>query len=87
VEQEAFEAAGGTAAARTLVRESPTPGNATSTGVSLGELPVGRGMIRIAGAVLPDPSEDDYHPFGLASYPLTYTGYQVFENLVDYRRA
>jgi hypothetical protein len=32
------------------------------------------------------PTEQNYHPFGLASYSLTYTGYQVVENLLDYRR-
>jgi hypothetical protein len=86
VDQAAWESLGGTTAARTLVRESPTPLSPSTTGVSLGELPFGSGRIRIAGAVLPDPTEENYHPFGLASYALTYTGYQVFENLVDYRR-
>jgi hypothetical protein len=86
VDQAAWESAGGTTAARTLVRESPTPGSSSSTGVSLGELPLGSGVIRIAGSVLPDPTEQNYHPFGLASYSLTYTGYQVVENLLDYRR-
>jgi hypothetical protein len=87
VDQGAWEAAGGTTAARTLVRESPTPGSPSTTGVSLGEVPLGRGVIRIGGSLLPDPTEQNYHPFGLGSYSLTYTGYQVFENLVDYRRA
>jgi hypothetical protein len=46
----------------------------------------GAGVIRIAGALLPDPTEENYHPYGLASYALTYTGYQVFENLIAYSR-
>ncbi|HVM39263.1 MAG TPA: hypothetical protein VM618_00645, partial [Acidimicrobiia bacterium] len=79
-------AVGGTVAARTLVRETPTPGDTSATGTSLGELPFGDGVIRIAGALLPDPTEQNYHPFGLTSYALTYTGYQVFENLLVWQR-
>jgi hypothetical protein len=87
VDQEAWEQAGGTTAARTLVREDTEAGSDSTTGVSLGELPFGGGTVRIAGALLPDPNEENYHPFGLKSYALTYTGYQVFENLVDHRTA
>ena len=86
VDQAAWEAAGGTTAARTLVRATPTAGSATTTGVSLGELGHGAGTIRIAGALLPDPTESNYHPFGLSSYALTYTGYQLFENLIAWTR-
>ncbi|HEX9713746.1 MAG TPA: M14 family zinc carboxypeptidase [Actinomycetota bacterium] len=49
----------------------------------LGELAFGKGAIRVAGALLPSPTERYDHPFGLASYALTWTGWQVFENLVD----
>jgi hypothetical protein len=86
VDQKAWEAAGGTTAARTLVRETTEPGSQSHVGTSLGELPFGSGAIRIAGAVLPDPTEQNYHPFGLSSYALTYTGYQVIQNLLAYRR-
>ena len=57
-----------------------TVGTTTAQQVSLGELPVGKGQIRIIGALIPMPSEASYHPFGLASYSVTYTGYQVFKN-------
>ena len=87
VDQAAWEAAGGSTAARTLVRSTISAGSETSTGTSLGELPFGSGVIRIAGALLPDPSEENHHPYGLASYALTYTGYQLFENLVAWQRA
>jgi hypothetical protein len=60
------------------------------TNVNLGERHFGHGVIRIAGIMLPDPvfAPDGWndHRFGLGSYALTYTGYQVFENLVNYRR-
>ena len=55
-------------------------------GVALGELVVGSGRIRFAGALLPDPEERYDHPFGLSNYALTYTGWQLFENLVQWRR-
>ncbi|MGH2750033.1 MAG: hypothetical protein ACRDK3_04045, partial [Actinomycetota bacterium] len=84
VDQQAWQDAGGTTAARTLVRETVSPGSPSTTGTSLGELDYGAGRIRIAGALLPDPTEENYHPYGLSSYALTYTGYQVFENLVDW---
>ncbi|MGH2672700.1 MAG: hypothetical protein ACRDHC_06960, partial [Actinomycetota bacterium] len=64
-----------------------SPGSESSTGTSLGELPFGNGVIRIAGALLPDPTEQNYHPYGLSSYALTYTGYQLFENLIAWTRA
>jgi hypothetical protein len=86
VDQAAWEAAGGTTAGRTLVRETPEPSSPSHTGTSVGELPFGSGVIRIAGALLPDPTETNYHPYGLSSYALTYTGYQLVENLIEYRR-
>lgn len=60
----------------------------TVTAVSLGELDLGQGRIRIAGNLLPDaayePDATNDHRFGLASYALTYTGYIVFENLLEW---
>ena len=84
VDQEAWRDAGGTTAGRTLIRATQSPGSQSSVGTSLGELDFGAGRIRIAGALLPDPTEENYHPYGLRSYALTYTGYQLFENLVDW---
>jgi hypothetical protein len=57
---------------------------------NLGEIALGDGTIRIAGALLPDPmrQEDNVsdNRFGLTSYAITYTAYEVLENLLDYRR-
>lgn len=52
-------------------------------GVTLGELPVGAGRVRVLGSLLPAPSEAFDHPFGLASYAVTYSGYETFRNLLD----
>jgi Zinc carboxypeptidase len=69
VDQAAWEQAGGR-----------TVGITTADQATLGELKLGSGSVRIIGALLPMPTEQYYHPFGLANYSLTYTGYQVLQN-------
>ena len=54
-----------------------TAGTTTADEVTLGELPVGKGVVRVVGALVPMPTEQYYHPFGLANYAVTYSGYQV----------
>jgi hypothetical protein len=55
----------------------------TDTGwTSLGEVNVGEGTIQIIGALLPDPSAEFYHPNGLKNYALSWSGYELFSNLV-----
>ncbi len=56
----------------------------------IGERHVGDGVIRIVGAMFPDPS---FRPnqsrdmrFGLQSYALSFSAWQIFLNLVDYQR-
>jgi hypothetical protein len=51
--------------------------------VTVGELPLGEGQIRIIGSLLPMPTEQYDHPFGLRSYGVTYSGYEVFRNALD----
>ncbi len=53
-------------------------------GVSLGQLDVGEGRIRFIGALLPDPTEEFYHPYGLDNYATTFSGNQVLRNLLDW---
>ncbi|MBW3665787.1 MAG: hypothetical protein KY469_22090 [Actinobacteria bacterium] len=79
VDEEAWLAAGGLHLGRSFVRPGPEGGSGWD-GVSLGEVAYGDGVIRILGALLPEPTQDNFHPYGLASYGLTYTGYQLFEN-------
>lgn len=52
--------------------------------VTFGELRLGEGVIRIIGSLLPTPTQDYDHPYGLSSYGVTYTGYEVFRNMVDW---
>lgn len=60
------------------------------SGVGYGERHVGDGVVRIAGAMLPDPNYAPGGPrdmrFGVASYALTFSAWQMFLNLVDYQR-
>jgi hypothetical protein len=50
---------------------------------TLGEIALGSGTVRIAGALLPQPSTQHDHPLGLEPYALTYTGYILACNLLD----
>jgi hypothetical protein len=75
VAQAAWQSAGGR-----------TVGQSVNGRTSFGELPLGRGVIRIVGALLPMPTDQYYHPFGLANYALTYSGYQVLKNTLQWER-
>jgi hypothetical protein len=59
-------------------------------GAGLGERAFGEGRLRIAGAMLPDPNYAPGGPrdmrFGVASYALTFSAWQMLLNLVDYQR-
>lgn len=50
--------------------------------VLYGEVPVGEGRVRVLGALLPDPTEEFFHPYGLQNYAVTYTGYTLLENML-----
>ena len=54
--------------------------------VSYGEIKLGKGRIRIIGALLPNPTEKFDHPFGLGNYALTYAGYQVLNNSLTWKK-
>ena len=47
-----------------------------------GEKPLGEGTVRFLGALLPQPTEEHYHPYGLQDYAVTYTGYTLLENML-----
>lgn len=62
----------------------------TLGGAALGERHAGSGVIRISGALLPDPNYEPGGPrdmrFGVGSYALTFSAWQIFLNLIDYQR-
>ena len=51
-----------------------------------GEIEVGKGRIRFLGALLPDPTEKFYHPYGLQNYAVTYTGYTLLQNMLNTKK-
>ena len=81
VARAAWEAAGG----RTVATSASSAPSASPVynRVTYGELPLGAGQIRIAGALLPQPSEEFDHTLGLEPYAVTYTGYILACNLLD----
>jgi len=58
----------------------PCAGN----GAGLGLIPYGEGRIQFIGSLLPDPTEEFYHPYGLDHYATTYSGNQVLRNMLDW---
>lgn len=75
VRQQAWEDAGGYTA------------GLHSSGYTIhGEMSLGAGRIGILGALLPDPTEEYYHPFGLQNYAVTYTGYTLLKNHLAWTR-
>ncbi|MDP1793901.1 MAG: hypothetical protein Q8K63_07155, partial [Acidimicrobiales bacterium] len=79
VDPDAWRKAGGSVAGRASVTVRTTE----TIGVALGEVPLGRGRIRIAGGLLPTPTQAYNHPFGLDGYGLSWTGWQVLANLLS----
>ena len=63
-----------------------TAGTTSADEVTLGELALGRGVVRVVGALVPMPTEQYDHPFGLANYAVTYSGYQVLHNALQWQR-
>jgi hypothetical protein len=55
--------------------------------VSVGELALGKGLIRVVGGALPTPTEVNDHRYGLRSYAPTYTGLYIMENSITYSRS
>jgi len=54
------------------------------TDVSLGRLKVDNGQVQFIGALLPDPTEEFYHPYGLDDYATTYSGNQMLRNMLGW---
>lgn len=52
--------------------------------VSYGEIKYRGGRIRFLGGLIPMPTERFDHPFGLADHALTYSGYQMLHNMLQW---
>ncbi len=81
IDRAAFEAAGGRVAA-TSTNASPRNTAPVYTRVAMGEIPMDKGQIRVVAGLLPQPTTQFDHPFGLSPHGLTYTGYIIVCNLL-----
>ncbi|HYI46209.1 MAG TPA: hypothetical protein VE174_12200 [Actinomycetota bacterium] len=52
--------------------------------VSVGQLKLGKGQVRIVGGALPAPTEEFDHRYGLRDYAMTYSGLYIMENSVKH---
>ncbi|MGH2807493.1 MAG: hypothetical protein ACRDKT_09465 [Actinomycetota bacterium] len=77
IARDAWEAADGHTVA-TTGDGSGSSDDATQT--SVGQLKLGRGLIRIMGGGLHMPTEENDHRYGLKDYSLTYSGLFILEN-------
>jgi hypothetical protein len=84
VDAQTFQAAGGRIAA-TSVDSGTRDAGPVLERATVGEIALGAGTVRVAGALLPQPSTEHDHPLGLEPYALTYTGYILACNLLDAR--
>src|SRR3954453_2620338 len=82
VDRAAWEKAGGRYVAGSA-DSGARDATAVTSRVTIGEVPAGQGHIRIAGALLPQPTEAYDHQFGLEPYATTYTGYVMARNLLE----
>jgi hypothetical protein len=82
VDVKAFKDAGGRTVATSADAQTRTA-QPVPTRVALGELPVGKGTVRVAGGLLPQPETKHDHPLGVEAHALTYTGYILLCNLID----
>jgi hypothetical protein len=81
VNRAAWEAAGGAVVATT---GNNAGGSDDNTRTSIGELRLGKGIVRIMGGALPTPTEENDHRYGLRDYALTYSGLYVMENALKH---
>jgi hypothetical protein len=81
VARAAWEKAGGRTAATSVADEDVSGGNDYEQ-TAYGELKLGRGVIRILGSGLPQPTEAFDRDFGLSPYAATYTTYILMHNLL-----
>ncbi len=83
VDAGAFTDAGGSIAGRVCGGSQLTQ-NCDGKDVALGFIPMGAGRITVIGALLPDPTEEFYHPYGLDHYATTFSGNQILRNALGW---
>jgi hypothetical protein len=82
VARSAWEKAGGRSSATGVADQDVAGGNDYDQ-TAYGELKLGRGVIRILGSGLPQPTTAFDRDFGLSSYSATYTTYILMRNMLE----
>ncbi len=84
IDPAAFTAMEGSSIAGLVCGGSNLGQNCDSKDIALGYVDIGSGRIQFMGAILPDPTEEFYHPYGLDDYATTYSGNQVVRNMMGW---
>lgn len=82
VDGPSWEAKGGKTVGTTGM--SPAGDNPAAPRVSVGEMAIGKGKVRIVGGALPMPTEQNDHRYGLRDFAMTYTGLYIMENAIEH---
>lgn len=84
VAADAVTGLGGEIAGRACGSTSLNDPACDDNGAGLGFVPLGQGRIQFMGSLLPDPTEEFYHPYGLDHYATTYSGNQILRNMLGW---
>jgi hypothetical protein len=84
IDRDAYEQNPGAKTAAVAAEGPPRGPTPELTRTTVGEAVVGRGRVRFIGAVLPQPSQEFDHDFGIEPYSLTYTGHLLLRNALEW---
>ena len=84
IDREAYEANPGAKSAAVAAEGAPRSPSPVLTRTSVGEAVVGKGRVRFIGSVLPQPTQEFDHDFGIEPYALTYTGHLLLRNALEW---
>ncbi|MDQ3741279.1 MAG: hypothetical protein M3389_10100, partial [Actinomycetota bacterium] len=84
IDREAYEENPGAKTAAVAAEGAPRSPTPELTRTSVGEAVVGKGRVRFIGSVLPQPSQEFDHDFGIEPYSLTYTGHLLLRNALEW---
>jgi Zinc carboxypeptidase len=84
VERQAYEDNPGAKTAATSVSDTPDGLDVLLDRTTVGEAVVGKGRVRFIGGVVPQPSQQFDHDFGIEPYSLTYTGHLLLRNALEW---
>lgn len=84
IDPDQFAALEGSSVAGLVCPGSSLSQNCQGRNIGLGYVDLGEGRISFMGAILPDPTEEFYHPYGLDNYATTFSGNQIVRNMLGW---